>query len=233
MVFRLKQFAVSHAQSSMKIGTDAVLIGAWAQIDSAKTILDIGTGCGIIALICAQKNQSANITAIDIHDKSIEEAHLNFSNSPWQERMHAIQISIQEYSKERLLTFDHIISNPPFFTSGAGSPSTSRKDARHTSQLTPDSFFLNSSKLLSKSGIISTILPAHDFDIWLTAAKNCGLFVQRQTSVFPYPDKPIERYLTSFGFSETVFDSDSLNIRNHKGGPYSEAYRQLTCDYYL
>lgn len=233
MVFRFKQFAVSHAQSSMKIGTDAVLIGAWAQINSAKTILDIGTGCGIIALICAQKNQTAFITGIDIHDKSIEESRSNFINSPWQERLQAIQTSIQEYSKERLFTFDHIISNPPFFTSGEGSPTQSRMEARHTAQVTPDAFFVSVSSLLCKTGLISTILPAQDFETWLNASKNCGLCIQRQTSVIPYPDKPVERYLTTFGFSETSFERDTLYIRDHKGGSYSEAYRHLTSDFYL
>ncbi|MFM9945776.1 MAG: 50S ribosomal protein L11 methyltransferase, partial [Bacteroidia bacterium] len=105
MIFRFKQFAVCHGNSSMKVGTDAVLLGAWAEIKNSKIILDIGTGSGIIALMMAQKNKKTIIKGIDIDEKSIVEAKHNFEQSPWKQRLEAKFISLQDYSDSTEIRF--------------------------------------------------------------------------------------------------------------------------------
>jgi tRNA1Val (adenine37-N6)-methyltransferase len=141
MVFRFKQFSVNHGSSSMRVGTDAVLLGAWAQVKENETILEIGTGCGIIALMMAQKSRFSNITAIDIHTESVEEAKFNFKNSTWSERLLATKISLHELASQSNNRFSHIICNPPFFIDSTPAPVLSRHNARHADTLLPEGFF--------------------------------------------------------------------------------------------
>ena len=112
-VFQFKQFAVAHDKCAMKVNTDGVLLGAWADVSKAKTILDIGTGTGVIALMMAQRNTDALIDAIDIDKPACEQAYENFKQSQWSERMLVFQTSLQEYNPPAL--YDLIISNPPYF----------------------------------------------------------------------------------------------------------------------
>ena len=114
--FRFKQFNISHAGASMKVGTDAILLGSWTDVSNTNKILDIGTGCGIIALMLAQRSQ-AIIDAIDIDKSSIDEAAINFDNSPWKGRLRSIHSSVQDFSKKTNTKYDLIVSNPPYVDS--------------------------------------------------------------------------------------------------------------------
>lgn len=219
----------------MRVGTDAVLLGAWADIQSAKNILEIGTGSGVIALMLAQKNSLAKITALDIDTKSIKEATLNFNLCPWKERLVCLEKSLQEYSKDALIhnTLDAIISNPPFFSNSTPAPNKSRHQARHTDTLSPTDFFNNCSKLLRPMGKISLILPFYNLTHWLSSAENCKLFPSRITNVFSYPGKVQERALIEFTNTETGPEMTRLFVRNAKDLGYTEAYKKLTGDFYL
>ena len=135
-LFRFKRFAVSHSQSAIPVGMDGVLIGAWCSVSQALRVLDAGTGCGLIALMCAQRSAEARITAIDIHPPSVEEAVYNFTTSPWARRLEARLIPFAEFAEKG---FDLIVSNPPFFHAGV-SPTLSdaRLRARHSGAFGPE-----------------------------------------------------------------------------------------------
>ncbi len=233
MIFRFKQFAVSHANSSMKVGTDAVILGSWADVKNSQTILDIGTGSGIIALMMAQKNEGAKIKAIDIDENSIHEASQNFKQSPWSERLEAECIALQNYGLSHKNQFDHIISNPPFFSKSTPAPEKARHNARHTDTLSADDFFNYSKLLLTEHGKISLIIPFYSSNDWIKTAEKYNLFPSRITNVISYPDKPIERLLIEFSNEKLMIESSEFCIRKGKGLGYSEEYISLTKDFYL
>lgn len=233
MIFRFKQFAVSHAISSMKVGTDAVILGSWADVKNSQTILDIGTGSGIIALMMAQKNSEAQIKAIDIDENSIIEALQNFKQSPWSSRLEAVYIALQNFGLSYENHFDHIISNPPFFIKSTPAPEKARHNARHTDTLSANDFFKYSKLLLTETGKISLIIPFYSSNDWIKTAENYNLFLSRITNVLSYPDKPIERILIEFSNKKSSFETKEFYIRKGKGLGYSDNYVVLTNNFYL
>lgn len=176
--FQFKQFTVSHSRSSMKVGVDGVLIGAWGAVDGAYGI-DVGCGCGLIALMAAQRNSNAYIDAIDIDTPSVEEATCNFFNSPWSGRLSAKMADAIEFSKrpDNLEKYDFIVSNPPFFASGISDPSTQREKARHQGSLSPFTLISAAERLLRPGGTLSMIVP---FDQILPAS---SLEIERECHV--------------------------------------------------
>ncbi len=217
----------------MKVGTDAVLLGAWSDCSKAKSILDIGTGCGIIALMMAQKNNHAKITAIDIEENSIVEAKQNFIRSPWNHNLFAQHIAIQDFAIVDTEKFDFIICNPPFFSRSTRSPNKIRHQARHTDTLSPVEFFKSCAILLDEKGKISLILPYDSSSNWINAAADVGLHPSKMTDVFSYPSKPIERLLVEFSTKKEPISPVQFYIRQGKNLPYSEEYVQLTGNFYL
>jgi tRNA1Val (adenine37-N6)-methyltransferase len=233
MVFRFKQFSVNHGSSSMRVGTDAVLLGAWAQVKENETILEIGTGCGIIALMMAQKSRFSSITAIDIHTESVEEAKFNFKNSTWSERLLATKISLHELASQSNNRFSHIICNPPFFIDSTPAPVLSRHNARHADTLLPEGFFEDASKLLTDQGKVSLIIPDLGSERWLSAASDFKLYLGRKTAVHAYPGKVAERLLLEFSFQPAAPIISEVFIREGKGLGYTNDYKQLTHEFYL
>ncbi len=233
MVFRFKQFSVNHGSSSMRVGTDAVLLGAWAQVKENETILEIGTGCGIIALMMAQKSRFSSITAIDIHTESVEEAKFNFKNSTWSERLLATKISLHELASQSNNRFSHIICNPPFFIDSTPASVLSRHNARHADTLLPEGFFENASKLLTDQGKVSLIIPDLGSERWLSAASDFKLYLGRKTTVHAYPGKVAERLLLEFSFQPAAPIISEVFIREGKGLGYTNDYKRLTHEFYL
>jgi len=130
--FQFKQFTVWHDKCAMKVGTDGVLLGAWADMEQARSILDVGTGSGLIALMAAQRNLTAAITAIDIDESAIIQARENFDRSPWVNRLTAEPISLEDFAGSTDAMFDVIVSNPPYFHQSLHSPDKKRTLARHS-----------------------------------------------------------------------------------------------------
>lgn len=217
----------------MRVGTDAVLLGAWAQVEGNETILEIGTGCGIIALMMAQKSQFSNITAIDIHAESVAEAKFNFKNSIWSERLLATKISLHELASQSNNRFSHIICNPPFFIDSTPAPVLSRHNARHADTLLPEEFFEDASKLLTDQGKVSLIIPGLGSERWLSAALDFKLYLGRKTAVHAYPDKVAERLLLEFSFQPAAPINSEFFIREGKGLGYTNDYKMLTNEFYL
>lgn len=229
--FKFKRFECRHAVSSMKIGVDAVMIGAWAD-PSGVRVLDVGCGCGVIALMIAQRNSDAEIHAVDIHADSIAEASFNFAASPWGERLHASQadFSVMEAGEER---FDLIISNPPYFDSGVKRPDTPRLVARHQDTLSPEVLVNRAVGMLTSSGRLAMIVPA-SFEKTLEAcASAAGLKVSRICRVAGTPSSAPKRVMMEFSMNAAAEKVEESLVIEHAPGLHTEDYIALTGDFYL
>jgi tRNA1Val (adenine37-N6)-methyltransferase len=233
-VFQFKQFAVSDDNCAMKVGTDAVLLGAWSGIpysNSISRILDVGSGCGILALMMAQQT-NAFIDAVEIDEDSCKTATINFTGSAWSDRLNCIHSSFQDFVKISEYRYDIILSNPPFFSESLLNPKEQRAIARHQVLLGFDALFDGVSQMLHPDGIFNLIYPLlSNESIDIEAGRN-GLFCSRKTFVYPKPGKPCNRVLASFGRKDVGLVQDDLLIRNGDA-VFSEQYRQLTREFYL
>lgn len=229
-VFRFKQFNVVNDKTSMKVGTDGVLLGAWCHVANAQRVLDVGTGCGVIALMIAQRNAAATVHAIDIEAEAVAEAAVNFQNSPWGERLTAELIDFNDYCPDK--KFDLIVSNPPFFSNGVLPPDDGRNRARHTTSLSLENLVAHSKQLLTAGGMLSIIVPADAEQVIRRCAVANNLSLWRLTAVIPIEGTPAKRLLCELANDDVVASIDSLAIHdiNHN---YTMAYVDLTRDFYL
>lgn len=228
--FRFKQFTVEQSSAPMKVGTDGVLLGAWAGSSHPKNILDIGTGTGLIALMLAQRFHDAMITAIEPNKDAILDAGFNFENSPFAERINLTNTNLQEFETEDL--FDLIVSNPPFFTSSLVSENKGRTEARHAHSLSPFDL-AKATELLSEKGKIAVIYPTETYGTFEAAMHKIGFFGERRTEVKPTAAKPSHRILGEFGKKNHSAKPGQLVIEKYGRHQYSEEYIELTRDFYL
>jgi tRNA1Val (adenine37-N6)-methyltransferase len=182
MKFYFKEFDVEHDRSTMKVGTDAVLLGCLADLGSAETILEVGCGCGVISLMLAQRFPNTEIHAIDIDEYSVEEAKLNFANSKWYNRLSAECTAIQNFTTSRL--YDCVVSNPPFFSNSLPSPLVKKNLAKHINNLDYHQLLECSSKLLKENGKIIVIIPTSEMQIFNTALAENNLYIHHLCNVF-------------------------------------------------
>ena len=231
-IFRFKQFDVIHGNGSMKVGTDALLLGAWVNVDDCERILDIGTGCGVIALMLAQNNQLALIDAIDIDEKSIEEAKKNFNNSNWNSRLNAHNIDLQSYIP--LVKYDHIVSNPPFFTDGTSSPVEQRHSARHMNKLSFEELLKHSKRLLNGEGKLSLIIPENQAEHCIDQAYKNNLKLYRKLVFYPKKESNPERCLLTFiiSIAELEIKEETL-IHYNELNEWTEDYKTLTKEFHI
>ena len=208
--FRFKQFEVLNDRTAMKVGTDGVLLGAWCPVDDAHHVLDVGTGCGVIALMVAQRNPQAVIKGIDIDHDAIMESVLNFNNSPWSNRLSAIETDFNSMIDHQ--RYDLIISNPPFFTNGVLPTGEARTTARHTSSLSYRQLI---------DGAIS-----------IQAATFASLPVRHLTRVIPVEGSIPKRTLWLFSRQDIPYHEDTLTI-THSDGSFTDEYVALTGAFYL
>jgi len=231
--FRFKQFNIQHNQSIFKVGTDGVLLGAWANIKKPESILDIGCGSGLIAIMCGQRNAKASIIGLEIDTKSADEAKVNAANSPWANRIKIINQSIQDFAKSSIVKFDHIISNPPFFIDGTVSDNQTKAQTRHTQLLPFKDLVLACTKLLNPNGLVSFILPVEEAKILTFLCEQKGLYLNRLCEVRPLLNKAIERWLMEFSLNQTTIKKTELVIQHLGRNNYTNAYKALTGDFYL
>ncbi len=227
--FRFKQFAVEQDDVAMKVGTDGVLLGAWADCDGAKRILDIGTGTGVIALMLAQRNTEAQVQAVEIDEAAAKRARANFDNSPWAERLNVEQTAVQEFSPAE--KFDLIVSNPPYFVDSLLPPDAKRSTARHTHDLTFEELDNAVARLLADDGKFALILPVTEFEKYLTFTQ---LHLAHRCDVHPIKGGAVKRVMAEFvkhPTSEIVHEN--IAIERGKRGDYTDEYRALTKEFYL
>ena len=231
--FQFKEFKIIQEQSAMKVGTDGVLLGAWANTGNVNSILDAGTGTGLIAIMMAQRTD-ATITGIDIEAKAATEASANASNSPWGNRINIINISLQELAKQHQNKFDLVISNPPFFTNSKKPLSNSLAIAKHNHLLTYPDLLNCSARLLSSTGRLALIIPADAVSIVKNHASNEGLFLHREAEVKPNSIKKTHRAILEFGRSEPhSIEKDIIMIHKDDGSDFTEKYKEMTRAFYL
>lgn len=231
--FKFKQFDVSHYRSSMKVGVDAVILGAWADVSAAKTILDVGCGCGVISLMCAQRNPEATITAIDIHPESIAEAQENFSLSAWNERLKAELADFNEFCHNFREKFDYIISNPPYFDSGIDTPETVREKARHQGNLSPEIILEKGRALLTPQGKIGMVIPFEQSDKIKEFAQLYGMSACRELIMTGREGREPKRVFIEFYFNSNQDLRTEYLTLEKADGEYTEEYRSLCHDFYL
>jgi tRNA1Val (adenine37-N6)-methyltransferase len=230
--FRFKEFTVYHDRCAMKVGTDGVLLGAWTNIENAKTVLDIGTGTGLIALMLAQRsNCSLEIDAIDIDEDAIFQAVDNIQTSGFK-HIDCRHTSLQEYADVCVKKYDLIVSNPPYFASSLHSPDKQRTIARHTDSLSIDDFISISSRLLSVDGRLSIIFPISEKDYLVSLAEKNNLFVSRIVNVAGTPNVMPKRVLLEFSKRECKVVENNLIIEM-KRHVYSDEFVTLVKDFYL
>ncbi|MFD1293755.1 tRNA1(Val) (adenine(37)-N6)-methyltransferase [Lutibacter holmesii] len=231
--FKFKEFAINQDKTAMKVGTDGVLLGAWVQLKSEYfSVLDIGTGTGLIALMLAQKSNAEVIDAIELNDDAYEQAVENFEHSNWGDRLFCYHASLQEFSDEIDDEYDLIIANPPFYTSTYKELSEERAMARHTESLTYVELLEATSKLLAEMGSCAFVIPFSEEQEFLKIANQNKLFANRITRVKGTAITPIKRSLLQLSFQKTAIETDELviEIERHK---YTQDYINLVKDYYL
>jgi len=229
-VFHFKQFSVSHSQCTMKVGTDAVLLGAWMPVhDNCKTILDIGCGCGVIALMLAQKT-SAKVTGIDMDKKSVIEAQKNAENSPWKNRMLFIHDNLQHFVQKNFQKFDVIVSNPPFFENSLKSPLLIKNISKHNNHLSYEELVKSVDILLSNAGRFGLILPVDSAGKFEKLMLKVHLFTTKKTWIHPTSAKNANRVLMMFEREQSVGKEDILSIRDQG---YTKNYYELMKEYLI
>lgn len=229
--FKFKRFTIFHDKCAMKVGTDAVLLGAWCEVSNRKKALDIGTGTGILSLMIAQRNQELSIVAIDIDNNSITQAKENVSNSEFADR---ITIQNKDFSDMDILEkFDLIVCNPPFYEEHTFCPDNNRNKARHTNSLPFDTLITKVEKTLAEDGIFSVIIPSSSTNKFIEKCKISKLYLRKRTDVYTCYQKEAKRSLLEFSRNCcSYYESNNLYIRK-VDGEYSEEYIKLTKDFYL
>ncbi|GJH41173.1 tRNA1(Val) (adenine(37)-N6)-methyltransferase [Capnocytophaga sp. HP1101] len=233
MVFKFKQFSVKQTHSAMKIGTDSVLLGAWTPVEKPESILDIGAGTGLLALMLAQRCDATVIDAVEIDEKAYIECTENFEESEWGDRLFCYHASFQEFAMEMDERYDLIISNPPFYTTDYKTPEKARNTARFTDALSFSELLAGVNKLLSVGGVFSVILPYTETEGFITLASGYELYPQKITHTKGNTKSELKRSMLLLGREELdSYPIDVLIIEEERGG-YTEAYRALTQDFYL
>ena len=241
-VFRFKEFEVVNERSAMKVNTDGVLLGAAMTIlPSDRTMLDVGTGTGTIALMAAQRASSVilnevknlRIDAIDIDEASASEASANFTSSPWGTALKAHHLSLEEFSSSAEAAYDLIFSNPPYFEDSLTAPDERKSTARHTSDgLSYRDIFEFAKDRLSENGRVSLVLPADQEAALTRYARMCGLYLFRILRVRTVPRKAPSRIIAEFSRTRCAeFSEELLTIQDE--GKYTQEYLSLTRDFYL
>ncbi|MCE3229754.1 MAG: Methyltransferase type 11 [Bacteroidetes bacterium] len=230
--FAFKQFTIKQDKCAMKVGTDAVLLGAWIIPNGSKSILDIGTGTGIIAMMLAQKSK-ANIVAIDIDKDSTDQAALNVQESQFR-NIEVKNLSLQVMASTTAQKFSLIVTNPPYFIDSLKSSKDNRTIARHADLLPFEDLISGVKKLLDEKGKFCLILPTKEAAIFREMAKQKGLYLSKLMRVRTRSDKDSEkRHLMQFEFKETEFSESTLIIESDRNMKYSDEYIELTKDYYI
>ena len=214
----------------MKVGTDGILLGAWASADTPQAILDVGTGTSLIALMMVQRYSQARVDAIEIDKDSSLEAMSNVRNSTFANRVNVTHTSLQIFVENTSNRYDLIVSNPPFFNAGLA-----RNAARHTHALPHEDLIFGVKKLLNEKGEFCLILPKKEGEDFIGLAKNYGLYLAEKINVKPRPSKPIERLLLRFSTrnTEILIENELIIEEEGKKRVYTKEFTTLTKAFYL
>jgi tRNA1Val (adenine37-N6)-methyltransferase len=219
----------------MKIGTDAVLLGAWANVGRVTNLLDIGTGCGIVALMLAQRTESigSRIVAIDVDVAAVSQASENIAGSPWSDRVFAYHDPLQEADYLRPKNgFDLCVCNPPFFNDSFPPADPQKRAARQVNLLDRDTLLQRSAQLLNPDGRLAIIIPSSQLQETVEIALQHGFVLNRKTLVQPSIVKPPKRALLEFGKQVCGLETSVLTIEKGRH-EHTEEYAELTQAFHL
>jgi len=218
----------------MKVGTDGVLLGAWATVPPpGSRVLDLGTGTGLMGLMVAQRTREVQIDAVEIDPSSARQALENFQNSPWKDRISCTQSSFQAFFPQCQEKYDLIICNPPFFSASTPTPSREKNLARHDDSLSLEELFSGSLYLMKRKCLLSLILPAQKENQALDLIRKHSMHCRRKTRVIPAPGKAVHRVLLECSPTPGKCREDKLTIETGRRHSYSDAYNKLTEEFYL
>lgn len=228
--FQFKKFTIRQDKCAMKVGTDGVLLGAWANLSNAHRLLDIGTGTGLIAIMAAQRNPELQIDAIEIDPVACEQAKANVQSCPWNDRIQLFEGRVQDFKPD--YSYDVITCNPPFFINSTKNPELTRTLARHCETLSHEDILQVAERLLSLPGKLCVILPIPEAEHFITLARSRKWFINKFTCICPTPNKPPKRKLLEISrvVENTVNDTIILETERHI---YHESYALLTKNFYL
>lgn len=229
--FHFKHFSLYHHRSTMKVGTDAILLGRWTEVKPTDVVLDIGTGCGLLPLMLSQKGV-AQVDAVDIDTASVEEASVNFEASQWRDQLKVYCSDIVEFQQNR--QYDLIISNPPFFNRFSKCDSERKSRARHNDAgLSYATVCQVVQRLLKPEGRLSVVLPFDVSEEFLKTAENHGIFLHKILKIIPIEGKEPNRVNLELGFGkyETVIE-ETFVIRD-VDKRFTAQYKEFLKDYYL
>ena len=232
--FQFKQFSLEQDRCAMKIGTDGVLLGAWAPIENNPfSILDIGAGTGVIALMLAQRSNAEQIDALEIDEEAYEQSVDNFENSPWSDRLFCFHAGLDEFVEEPEDEYDLIVSNPPFYTDDYKSDNEQRDLARFADAMPFEDLIEAADLLLSENGVLAVIIPVKEEENFLALAKEYELYPLKITKVKGTTTTEIKRSLLAFSRYEKIdFPIDELIIETSRH-QYTPEYIELTKEFYL
>lgn len=232
--FQFKQFTIAQDRCAMKIGTDGVLLGAWAPIENNPfSILDIGAGTGVVALMLAQRSNAQQIDALEIDEEAYEQSVDNFENSPWSDRLFCFHAGLDEFVEEPEDEYDLIVSNPPFYSEDYKSENEQRDLARFTDAMPFEDLIEAAALLLSENGIFCVIIPYKEEIHFIGLAREYELYPLKITRVKGTPTTEIKRSLLAFGRNENnIVATDELIIETARHD-YTAEYIALTKDFYL
>jgi len=231
-LFRFKQFAVTDQGCGMKVGTDGVLLGSMAARVGGEKVLDVGTGCGLIALMIAQKNPGT-ITAIDVDANAIKVARHNVEKSPWAKRIIVLETSFQDYCTVTQEPFDLVVCNPPFFNSSFPSKDHSRNLARHTINLGPQDLLEGANTIMADKSLLMVIVPFDQEPVWINVAKQNKLFCTNATRIRPNPLLSPKRSVLLFSKLKAESLIEEMTIEGNSRHSYSRQFEALAKDYLL
>ena len=227
--FKFKHFEIHQDRCAMKVGTDGVLLGAWAL--GGKRILDIGSGTGLISLMMAQRYPEAQVVGIDLDAEACAEARENVAASPFADRVNIVDCRLQDY--ESVEKFDAIVSNPPFFLNSLKNPDSKRSMARHADSLPFRELFRGVKLLLSDDGVFSAIVPVEVLEAFASEGYMHGFYLLRQCGIKTVERKQPKRYLLTFAKHRSMEMDDMVETIMDSEGNSSEWYAKTTEEFYV
>jgi tRNA1Val (adenine37-N6)-methyltransferase len=229
--FSFKQFTIWQDKSAFKVGTDGVLLGACADVDNAQSILDIGTGTALIAIMIAQRC-NAEITAIEPDGESFSQACENVKRCSWHNRLKVLHSNLQNFAPGQV-KFDLIVTNPPFFSDSLKNPDPRKSAARHNDSLTTEELLDSSIKLLNDNGRLQLIMPYVEGNVFIADAHKYGLYCNSILKIKPLPTSEIRRLILTFSRLQKKPVEKFLTIEHGKRHEFTEEYINLTKYFYL
>lgn len=229
--FFFKKFGLFHHKSTMKIGTDAIILSRWVEVYPDDDVLDIGTGCGLIPLMLSQKGIH-HADAVEIDFDSYEEARLNFTNSAWKTQLAVYHKDVKIFADFNAQKYDLIVSNPPFFF-GDNIPQKEKKGlARHTNTLNYKDLLISVKKMLKLNGRFALVLPAVESVAFIKIASELGFYLQKEMKIVPIEGKEPNRINMQLVVNQTKTESETFVLRN-ENHVFTKEYKEFLKDFYL